>query len=230
MNIAILSDIHGNAFALREVLNVAKQFVVKKIFVLGDLVGYYYEPDVVLDLFSDWDTVFIRGNHEEIMSEILNGELSFEYAKKRYGSGHRIAIDKLSDEQIKQLISLPVHRRIKIGNSSFDLYHGSPIEKYMYLYPDSDPELLNNCDSDADFVLVGHSHYEFIHRNKNSLLINVGSVGQSKSKGGVACWSMINTISKTVKIMHTPYPVEELLKQVERIDPDVAYLKTILKK
>ena len=56
---------------------------------------------------------------------------------------------------------------------------------YYYLYPNTDKKILNKTgDTDADFVFVGHSHHPFMHKNDN-ILINVGSVGQSRQRGGL---------------------------------------------
>ena len=79
-----------------------------------------------------------------------------------------------------------------------------------------------------DFVLTGHSHYSFIHRNQNSTLINVGSVGQSRNMGGVAYWGVINTKNKCFEQKATPYDFSLLVKEVELIDPKINYLKEIL--
>ncbi len=45
MKIAILSDIHGNQYALKQVLDCARRDDIEKIFILGDFVGYYYSPE-----------------------------------------------------------------------------------------------------------------------------------------------------------------------------------------
>ena len=50
MKIAILSDIHGNYTALKAVLRDVENEGVKKLFCLGDYVGYYYEPEKCIDL------------------------------------------------------------------------------------------------------------------------------------------------------------------------------------
>ena len=49
MDVAILSDIHGNIYALKEVIKECKESGVDRFLVLGDLVGYYYQPLGVMD-------------------------------------------------------------------------------------------------------------------------------------------------------------------------------------
>ena len=60
MKIAIMSDIHGNYDALFEVLKIAKKEDVKHLLILGDLVGYYYHPDKILELLSEWNYDIIK--------------------------------------------------------------------------------------------------------------------------------------------------------------------------
>ena len=47
MKIAIISDLHGNHYALEEVLKEARTEKIEKILVLGDIVGYYCNPEKI---------------------------------------------------------------------------------------------------------------------------------------------------------------------------------------
>ena len=62
MKIAIISDIHGNYEALFSVLEKAKKESVEHLLILGDIVGYYYHPDKVLNLLAQWSYDMIKGN------------------------------------------------------------------------------------------------------------------------------------------------------------------------
>ena len=76
MRIGLLSDIHANAHALRAVLKSAKGKNVEKLLCCGDYVGYYYEPDRVIALLDEWDWDGISGNHETMLLDWLNEELT----------------------------------------------------------------------------------------------------------------------------------------------------------
>ena len=69
MRVAVISDIHGNHYALQKVLLVAKQNNIDKLLVLGDIVGYYYYPSEVL------------------LQQVLNGEIKMSYLTQKYGNG-----------------------------------------------------------------------------------------------------------------------------------------------
>ena len=194
MKVAVISDIHGNFDALAAVLEKAENENVTHLLILGDVVGYYYHPDKIMDLLSQWNFDIIKGNHEKILEDLIADSSLSETIRLKYGSGHQEAINKLTQEQLRFLIDLPETKTVQFGQTSLLMCHGSPWSIDYYVYPDCDKEILEKCDSKVhDFVLIGHSHYSFAIRNENSILINPGSVGQSRQTGGKASWCVINT-------------------------------------
>lgn len=229
MKVGIISDIHGNHYALEEVLKESKKIGIEKLLVLGDIVGYYYHPEKVLQMLEQWDCEVIKGNHEVILEELRGGKIDSKTVKKKYGSGHAVALEKLDEEVLEWLISLPVQRSIILDDVSFQLNHGSPWSIDQYLYPDAKVDVLERCNSAShDFVLIGHSHYPFSYQCSNSLLINTGSVGQSREKGGSASWAVVNTSNNVFTIKSTTYRTKELIKEVEMFDDKLEYSKNIL--
>lgn len=231
MKIAVISDIHGNYDALVEVLKKAKKEKVEHLLVLGDIVGYYYHPDKILHLLSEWNFDIIKGNHENILEDLIADQKLGESIRLKYGSGHQEAINKLTNQQLNFLSGLPETKSLQINEMSILMCHGSPWSNDFYIYPDCENETLLKCDSkEHDFVLIGHSHYAFIVKNANSILINPGSVGQSRQTGGMASWAIINTINGCFQLLTTDYNVEKLLNEVEEKDADIKYLAEILKR
>ena len=229
MKIGVLSDIHGNHFALTRVLEEAAIEKVEKLLVLGDIVGYYYHPDKVLELLGRWDYVFIKGNHEDLLQQVLTGQRDLAVLDAKYGSGHRAAIDKLSEEQIQKLVMADEKKNLEVDGLKMLLCHGSPWDKELYIYPDTDKSVLDKAnETGADIVLIGHSHYQFLHRGENTILLNAGSVGQSRTTGGMANWAIINTANRVIQLMSTLYDTTSLLTEATATDPTNAYLQSIL--
>ena len=229
MKIGVLSDIHGNSYALQKVLGQARKEKVQKLYILGDFVGYYYDPDKVLEMLKEWDYDFIRGNHEDLLSCLKENKISELEVVQKFGNGHKTALQKLSEAQQTQLINAPNKKKVIIDGVRILLCHGSPYDAGLYLYPDTEKEILDKCDvSDMDFVMIGHSHYSFIYKNKKSILINVGSVGQARNIGGMAYWLLMNTKNRTLEVKATFYDVTPLVKQIESMDPGNHYLKDVL--
>lgn len=229
MKIAVLSDIHGNHYALEEVLNEAKKIGIQKIFVLGDIVGYYYHPEKVLTMLSEWDYEIIKGNHEVILQDLFEKKIDAEKIIEKYGKGHEYALKKIDTKTLNWLFSLPAQKSITIENVSFQLNHGSPRSIDEYLYPDSPYDQLEQCNSEKhDFVLIGHSHYSFSFRCSNSTLINCGSVGQSRQKGGHAYWVVIDTNNKSYQIKVSSYNPSILIDEIEKIESKIGYSSNVL--
>lgn len=229
MKLAILSDIHGNCYALEKVLIEARKQEVDKLLILGDFVGYYYHPDKVLDLLSNWPIEAIKGNHELILQQLNSNEIDSHLIKQKYGSGHELALAKLSNDDQEWLFALPEQKSLVIDNVSIQMNHGSPWSSNQYLYPDSDRKILEQCDSpEHNFVFIGHSHYSFSFRCNNSTLINCGSVGQSREKGGVANWILMNTLNGCFQIKSTVYDVSPLLEEIIKLDQNTDYSYKIL--
>ena len=119
MKVAVLSDIHGNYDAFKEVLKKAEQEGVKHLLILGDIVGYYYSPQKILKSLSDWSFDMIKGNHEDILGSLILNPSLRESIRLKYGSGHHYAINKLDNKTIKSLISLPSKKTVIIEGVSF---------------------------------------------------------------------------------------------------------------
>jgi len=229
MKIAIISDIHGNYEALFSVLEKAKKESVEHLLILGDIVGYYYHPDKVLNLLAQWSYDMIKGNHEQILENLVKDSTLSEAVRLKYGSGHQEAINKLTEDQLELLFDLPETKSVNVDEISFLLSHGSPWSSDYYIYPDSSNEVFKKCDIETfNFVLIGHSHYSFAIRNENSILLNPGSVGQSRQNGGRASWCILNTNNSCFQFLSTDYCTGNLLKEVAKKDPDIKYLGDIL--
>lgn len=231
MKIGVISDIHGNYDALVQVLNKAKKEGVGHLLILGDIVGYYYHPDKILKLLSNWSYDIIKGNHEYILEDLIAKPSLGESIRLKYGSGHQEAINKLTKEELEFLKTLPETKSVQYNGVSLLMSHGSPWSNDHYIYPDSDKDTLLKCNSEEhDFVLIGHSHYAFAVKNEHSILINPGSVGQSRQIGGTAFWCIVNTINKCFQFMTTSYGIENLVKEIEEKDPKIEYLTKVLKR
>lgn len=230
MKIAIISDIHGNIFALRSVMKEILKKKVDRIFFLGDFVGYYYHPREVYNLLKENNVSMILGNHEHILFEILTGQINIDEIRKIYGSGHKIALEEFSLSEITDLKLLPDSLEEKINGISLSFHHGSPFDNSCYIYPDAPIELLNKCDTTASYTFIGHSHHPFITKLENTILVNVGSVGQSRQIGGFASWCLLNLKNNILEMQSTPYEIAPLLDLVAKYDSDIEYLSRVLKR
>lgn len=228
MKVAILSDIHANFDALFCVLKEAKRLEVKFLIIAGDFVGYYYDICKVLDALDDWEFTAIGGNHETLLADWLNNE-NQKATLKKYGSGVKIASEQLSKKQQQWLINLHKKKEFLIENRAILLCHGSPWDENEYIYPDCKQAKLDAIFSlQHDITIYGHTHYPIVHRYQNQLIVNPGSVGQTRDRKSGACWALWDTKLNTIELMRTFYNTKELIKQCQANDPYLLYLQTAL--
>jgi predicted phosphodiesterase len=116
MKLAILSDIHGNQYALSKVIDEIKSQNIDTLIVAGDTVGYYYGIKEVLDLLSSFKVHFVKGNHEVMLGQLqLNPEIGLELNKK-YGSSLNRALKSLTQSEIELFTNLPHPKSIVLEN------------------------------------------------------------------------------------------------------------------
>jgi hypothetical protein len=69
-----------------------------------------------------------------------------------------------------------------------------------------------------------------MYKGKHSFLINVGSVGQSRTVGGIANWGIINTKNGVYTPQNTPYDVEGVVNELKEFNEEKEYLRKVLKR
>lgn len=228
--IAVLADIHGNAAALEAVLHAARGAGATQLVVLGDLVGYYYEPGRVLDLLASWPSTIIRGNHEDLLGVWLAGdETTRETIRAQYGSGFGACESDLPASTLSWLQHLPHPYRTAVGGSEALFSHGHPAAIDRYVYPDSVDGALSTDEIDgAEIVWLAHTHYPVNAGISGVRICNPGSVGQPRDRDPRASWALWEPAVGKVTWHRTPYDQSALLREIAKRDPDVRYLSDVL--
>lgn len=229
MKVAIISDIHANIYALEAVYADLQKEGVDKILVAGDMVGYYYWPKEVLAiLMQDARVECIRGNHENILRDFVCGREGLDKYRKKYGSGYDVCMTLLSTIELDWLLALPERLEIQIGNRSFYLGHGSLNQQDEYLYPDAEQDKLIANYSSCGVTIFGHTHYPFIHVHGGRYLINPGSVGQPRDRGGLASYVIFNLENNAVRFKRRQFSIESIVAEAKKRDSELRYLWEIM--
>lgn len=229
MKVALLADIHGNADALEAVLAAAGRRGAERLLCAGDFVGYYYEPARCFDLLDGWHVDAVRGNHENMLRELEQDQVSAASFTARFGSGLVTAGHELCAARRDHLRQLPASRTLTIAGRDILLCHGSPWDTDEYVYPESGVDVLARCaESGADFVVMGHSHCQLAHRVGGTLLVNPGSVGQPRRGTGDAEWALLDLESGACELLLEPYDRAAVAARARATDPHFAFLADIL--
>ena len=229
MKVAILADIHANIYALEAVLADCEKEAVEHFIVAGDLVGYYYWPQpVVQRLMHDTRVTCIRGNHEDILIEAIGSSNAADRYRQKYGSGYDVCRESLCDDEFQWLLHLPAKAELMLGGAHFSVHHGSPATIDEYIYPDATSEVLARCHDSRDFTVLGHTHYPFMHHLDGCILLNPGSVGQPRDFGGQACYALLDLANRALRFNRIHYDVSPVVAAAKTHDPELGYLHKIM--
>ena len=181
MRLALISDIHGNITGLKAVLaQMQKTGGVDALYVLGDLIGVGAATDEVLDLLIQNHAHMLRGNWEELLSDIeshvlktTNPELARRAATWAYAH--------LSSTYRDLLQRLPIQETVEIApNHKLFLCHAAPNDTWAWTcQPDIPTPKLREVYGalDAKIIAYGHYHHHHVLALDGKLLLNVASVG-----------------------------------------------------
>lgn len=227
MKIALLSDIHANEIALAAVLAEARADGAERLLCCGDFVGYYHAPAAMWELLAAWDWDGIRGNHEDMLEQWIEGK-DREAIHRRYGSGIAIAAEMPTTPRA-ELLALPARRELAIEGRRVLLCHGSAWDPNHYVYPTADDdERRRMANEGQDLVVFGHSHYPVRWRIGGTTIVNPGSVGQPRERKPGACWAMWDAGSMEVTLRRAEFDATAVAERARRIDPHLPYLSDVL--
>lgn len=187
MKIAVISDIHSNLEAFQAILNQMGK--VNQILCVGDFVGYGAKPNEVIELAKRLKMVSVLGNHDYAsLTDDTSGFNPYAAVAAHYTFQH------LSREGKEFLTSLPLASKIKIRSYTFYLVHGSPADPLNeYIFPETSENLLQEFlkSTDADVLLLGHTHIPMFIQLKDGVILNPGGVGQPRDHDPRASYGVI---------------------------------------
>lgn len=221
MRILLLADIHANWPALQAIDEPHDVCLC-----LGDLVDYALEPVPCIEWVRRQAHHVVRGNHDHGVAQnvFVQGRGGFRYLT---GVTRGISRELLGTRDLNYLSRLPLTRMVTLGDTRFLLVHATPRDPLdEYAPPDKDfwSRRLENLD--ADVVCVGHTHMPYVLEIGEKLVINPGSVGQSRDGDPRASYAVIEDFK--VDLKRVEYPIEETVQSIhESRLPDVAKELTI---
>lgn len=177
MRIAILSDIHGNIWALEAAYSDAKKQGVDIIVNAGDILSGPLEPAATADFLMPLNLPTIRGNHERqlLACEQQRGEASAD----------QFACDHTSQAQRDWLRALPA--TLALSDDVF-MCHGTPASDLIYFLEQVNSNGARLADTAQveqhangvthGLIICGHSHKPRTYAiSGGRLVVNPGSVG-----------------------------------------------------
>jgi predicted phosphodiesterase len=174
--LAVISDIHGNRWALEAVLQDIRARGIEEMVNLGDTLYGPLDPAGTAELLLKLDIPTVRGNQDRMLVEPAVGERSQTI---------EFVLQSLSTPQMRWLEELPL---TTVVQDEVLLCHGSPADDSAYLLWDvSEDGAIMREQSDLvealdewpqQIILCGHDHMPRTLRFPDGrLIVNPGSVG-----------------------------------------------------
>jgi putative phosphoesterase len=173
---AVISDVHGNRWALEAVLTDIKRRDIDKIVNLGDCLYGPLDPAGTAEILMELDIPTVSGNEDRIVLDQANPHASptLDFVQKSLTSKH-----------IEWLEALPFST---ITLDDFFLCHGTPESDMEYLLFDVEKDRISLRSTDGitsklssaknKVILCGHDHTpNSVLLPDGRFIINPGSVG-----------------------------------------------------
>lgn len=226
--LAIIADIHGNTWALNEVLSDIKARGVQAIINLGDCLNGPLDPQGTYHLLIKNNVLSVSGNGDRLILESLKSNANNPTAE--------YVISQMNDDILDWLKALPFNH---VYDEIF-CCHASPQSDMDYLLENLKPgyiaikeyseidEILK--DLKQEIIFCGHSHVPRIVKTTNKTIINAGSVGlpayddelpiphKMENFSPHARYSLISKTDKSFKIEQfaIPYNYELAAQKAEK--------------
>lgn len=185
LRVAVLGDVHGNAFALEAVLADMRSCAPDLLINLGDQVTGRADPLRAYELQRGLEAVEVLGSAEP---RLLDDDPFHEWLRMQ-----------LPAEAIAHLMSLPLTARVAEG--AIFACHGAPDdpEGHLFWSWQRGPYLASAAEDlrraveplEARVVLCGHTHREALTVLDDTLIVNVGAVGAQVGGDPRARWALL---------------------------------------
>lgn len=183
MRLGVISDIHGNYPALKQVIIELHKLNCDKIICLGDVAGYYSMINECVDLLRKEKIVCIKGNHDSYL--LGEGSCPRSNSVNRCIEFQKSIITK---ENYQWLSTFGSELRTK----DYWAVHGGwndPIDEYIDHF---DFEWATKEMPAYGMFLSGHTHVQKVERCKTRVYCNPGSVGQPRDYDCRAAFAIID--------------------------------------
>ncbi|WP_319543111.1 metallophosphoesterase family protein [uncultured Pseudodesulfovibrio sp.] len=200
--IALISDIHGNYTALKEVLKEIDLMGIDTVYCLGDVVGYYSQVNECCEELRKRGIVSVMGNHDWYIA-------ARSFCPRSQSVNDCLAYQRtvISEQNLQWLRSFPVF--MTVGDLS--MVHGgwtNPVDEYL------DPSEEYFARVEGKYFASGHVHRQFATQYGDKVYCNPGSVGQPRDDDPKAAFATFDGENFFLhRVEYDIIPVGELMEE-----------------
>lgn len=178
MRIAVISDIHGNCFALDAALADLRSQAVDQIICLGDAIQGGAQPAETVQRLRELACPIVMGNADAWLLAEEND--TAEQTTEQQRDARLWSLSQLSADDLAFIRSFQPTVEIALdGGQRLLCFHGSPTSYDDILLPDTPREVWQRLlEPFAPAIMTGgHTHTQQMRRVGEGLFFNPGSIG-----------------------------------------------------
>jgi putative phosphoesterase len=205
VKIGVISDVHANLQALEAVIQDAEERSVDVFLNAGDSVGFGACPNEVVKLLCERNFLNVIGNFD--LEVIENKKIE---NKKEKNLALKFAKKEVTKTCKGYLLSLPKELKLEIAGKKILVTHGSPESIEEHIYHDTPVDHLEALASkvEADLIIVGHSHEQFLKEANGTCFVNPGSAGRPSDGNPKTAYTILSFNPFKVELIRLDYDVE----------------------
>ena len=238
MRTLVLSDIHAYLAAFEAVLRHASGRRWDEVIFLGDIVGYYAEPEESVALLRDLNPrVNILGNHDAMLLSEVGRRGSSNFRSRNVVAE---VVKKHAQALSKESVDYSDSFRDGALAEKWEATHGSLTERWAYL--SGLPQAQKNLPAmQRDLLLFGHTHVPVAYvcitvggkemwrsvpfRGERTLyrippnakvLFNPGSVGQPRDGVPQASYAILDEAARTLELFRVAFDITKVQRQLRK--------------
>jgi predicted phosphodiesterase len=177
---AIVSDVHGNAIALRAVVAALDDEGIERVVCLGDVCQGGPQPAECVDLVTERGWPVVLGNADAFVLDPATAEGSSETVTERQLAVREWTYGRLTPVQRDRIAAWAPTVTLDLGDGRTLLgCHATPAAYDPVVLPSAPEDEFRAAfgGTGADVVACGHIHLPYLRRIGATLVLNPGSVG-----------------------------------------------------
>lgn len=177
---ALVSDVHGNAVALRAVDAALAAEGIGQVVCLGDMVQGGSEPAECVELLRERGWPVVLGNADAFLLDPATAEGSGEAITERQLEMRAWSVAQLTRDQLAYIAAMPATVAADLGDGrSLLACHAVPSSYDPLVFPTTPEAEFRAALGPVtdDVVAGGHIHLPYVRRVGPTLFVNPGSAG-----------------------------------------------------
>ncbi len=193
MKIGVISDVHCHVAALETALDLMAG-EVDEVLVAGDVVYEYRFSNEVVGRLRRRGFPCIQGNHEMVL-------LGPGGVRARSAPG-------VDADALEWMATWPYRLDMELGGRAVTVVHSTPWPPFNDYLTENDPAWLRCRDLEAELLIAGHTHVPMTRTVEGTLIVNPGSLGESRELGArdQASFAVVDLDRMEAGIVRFPNP------------------------